>query len=100
MAEAGGFFFQAEDGIRDADVTGVQTWLFRARTNLIKRARNQSRSSGPACTVKAPSRPINGQIMAPGLLPHLPSHGAALATSMGRGQRRPWGTGCRPRSTK
>src|SRR5690554_3433246 len=24
------FFFQAEDGIRDADVTGVQTWLFRS----------------------------------------------------------------------
>src|SRR5215813_8791436 len=25
------FFFQAEDGIRDADVTGVQTLLFRSR---------------------------------------------------------------------
>src|SRR6266540_5651808 len=25
------FFFQAEDGIRDRDVTGVQTWLFRSR---------------------------------------------------------------------
>src|SRR6266542_1498480 len=24
------FFFQAEDGIRDATVTGVQTWLFRS----------------------------------------------------------------------
>src|SRR6266852_7577365 len=26
------FFFQAEDGIRDATVTGVQTWLFRSAT--------------------------------------------------------------------
>src|SRR5688572_31560336 len=25
------FFFQAEDGIRDLTVTGVQTWLFRSR---------------------------------------------------------------------
>src|SRR5690349_11770933 len=25
------FFFQAEDGIRDLYVTGVQTWLFRSR---------------------------------------------------------------------
>src|SRR5215467_8679674 len=25
------FFFQAEDGIRDYKVTGVQTWLFRSR---------------------------------------------------------------------
>src|SRR6266478_7659981 len=24
------FFFQAEDGIRDLTVTGVQTWLFRS----------------------------------------------------------------------
>src|SRR3954449_13632355 len=24
------FFFQAEDGIRDESVTGVQTWLFRS----------------------------------------------------------------------
>src|SRR5439155_17257590 len=24
------FFFQAEDGIRDGHVTGVQTWLFRS----------------------------------------------------------------------
>src|SRR6266487_5445881 len=26
----GGFFCQAEDGIRDGRVTGVQTWLFRS----------------------------------------------------------------------
>src|SRR5690606_40161850 len=25
------FFFQAEDGIRDFHVTGVQTWLFRSK---------------------------------------------------------------------
>src|SRR2546427_990481 len=25
------FFFQAEDGIRDLTVTGVQTWLFRSK---------------------------------------------------------------------
>src|SRR5690348_18287034 len=28
------FFFQAEDGIRDGRVTGVQTCLFRSRTAL------------------------------------------------------------------
>src|SRR5690606_6137018 len=27
------FFFQAEDGIRDFHVTGVQTWLFRSRAD-------------------------------------------------------------------
>src|SRR5699024_11346049 len=26
------FFFQAEDGIRDRNVTGVQTWLFRSHS--------------------------------------------------------------------
>src|SRR3989454_6931656 len=29
------FFFQAEDGIRDYKVTGVQTWLFRSRLTVI-----------------------------------------------------------------
>src|SRR5260370_26730153 len=28
------FFFQAEDGIRDSSVTGVQTWLFRSFTEV------------------------------------------------------------------
>src|SRR2546427_4652019 len=28
------FFFQAEDGIRDLTVTGVQTWLFRSIGHL------------------------------------------------------------------
>src|SRR6266568_3801574 len=28
------FFFQAEDGIRDGTVTGVQTWLFRSHRAL------------------------------------------------------------------
>src|SRR5207249_8766194 len=30
------FFFQAEDGIRDRNVTGVQTCLFRSRYNHAK----------------------------------------------------------------
>src|SRR5437867_9752530 len=29
------FFFQAEDGIRDRTVTGVQTCLFRSSTNIL-----------------------------------------------------------------
>src|SRR6266404_7810992 len=33
------FFFQAEDGIRDKLVTGVQTWLFRS---LARRSRDRS----------------------------------------------------------
>src|SRR5882762_2576683 len=28
------FFFQAEDGIRDSSVTGVQTWLFRSKSHV------------------------------------------------------------------
>src|SRR5215510_15751801 len=28
------FFFQAEDGIRDGHVTGVQTWLFRSLSSV------------------------------------------------------------------
>src|SRR5207248_5745454 len=28
------FFFQAEDGIRDRTVTGVQTWLFRSKISI------------------------------------------------------------------
>src|SRR5690606_40314132 len=28
------FFFQAEDGIRDFHVTGVQTWLFRSEPDV------------------------------------------------------------------
>ena len=35
------FFFQAEDGIRDRDVTGVQTVLFRSAVLY---------SRGPVCT--------------------------------------------------
>src|SRR2546429_1513553 len=34
------FFFQAEDGIRDVAVTGVQTWLFRSPAGLGKVRRN------------------------------------------------------------
>ena len=30
------FFFQAEDGIRDLIVTGVQTWLFRSKSKTRK----------------------------------------------------------------
>src|SRR6266576_3785866 len=30
------FFFQAEDGIRDLYVTGVQTWLFRSDAFIVK----------------------------------------------------------------
>src|SRR3989454_1238522 len=39
------FFFQAEDGIRDYKVTGVQTWLFRS-----------CRAAGPS-DVPPPGRP-------------------------------------------
>src|SRR5437773_4374730 len=43
------FFFQAEDGIRDRDVTGVQTCLFRlARVRISKmRSRTRCQSSAP-----------------------------------------------------
>src|SRR5437879_3041791 len=30
------FFFQAEDGIRDTSVTGVQTWLFRSHVGELE----------------------------------------------------------------
>src|SRR5215813_6907843 len=62
------FFFQAEDGIRVADVTGVQTLLFRSRLSstslmalarsgtgmksspgLMKRSRSEERRVGKEC---------------------------------------------------
>src|SRR6266851_5589648 len=61
------FFFQAEDGIRDRDVTGVQTCLFRSRrtkrlgrqrdwwtsqrnqADLLSEARSEERRVGKEC---------------------------------------------------
>src|SRR5205807_4989445 len=40
------FFFQAEDGIRDYKVTGVQTWLFRSGTSASFSLCPESQSSG------------------------------------------------------
>src|SRR5256885_12254056 len=43
------FFFQAEDGIRDYKVTGVQTWLFRSRDRRFDKAlARHLRSAAPA----------------------------------------------------
>src|SRR3712207_9163691 len=46
------FFFQAEDGIRDIGVTGVQTWLFRSAplvdpVQLVGEVRLQVRQGPP-----------------------------------------------------
>src|SRR6266536_5624336 len=45
------FFFQAEDGIRDPLVTGVQTWLFRSPIRL-EYARNADQDSPAAVHVQ------------------------------------------------
>src|SRR5256885_6928939 len=51
------FFFQAEDGIRDYKVTGVQTVLFRSRGSGRRRCRPRAarpRPSAPATTGPGP----------------------------------------------
>src|SRR5690349_23724119 len=40
------FFFQAEDGIRDLYVTGVQTWLFRSARHPAGHARGPRARAG------------------------------------------------------
>src|SRR5437773_4301042 len=60
------FFFQAEDGIRDRDVTGVQTcalpiWRMRAaaaRHRSPARSRRRIREEGPAERTRAAGRRI------------------------------------------
>src|SRR2546430_7617667 len=47
------FFFQAEDGIRDLTVTGVQTWLFRSFIG----ASGEVRLPSTLGRVPAPRRP-------------------------------------------
>src|SRR5688500_20273729 len=46
------FFFQAEDGIRDYKVTGVQTVLFRSRS---RRKSRKTRSTGRVAAATLPS---------------------------------------------
>src|SRR5260370_9928274 len=41
------FFFQAEDGIRDSSVTGVQTWLFRSLAAHQSRTENADSHAAP-----------------------------------------------------
>src|SRR5690606_39970234 len=52
--------FQAEDGIRDFHVTGVQTWLFRSAISLIVR-----RSFTPASTQEF-GREVNSTLLSAG----------------------------------
>src|SRR5216684_8492332 len=47
------FFFQAEDGIRDVAVTGVQTVLFRSRPRPPEKERTICRESGDTDTTLA-----------------------------------------------
>src|SRR5690554_7287196 len=42
MDRSGGFFFQAEDGIRDADVTGVQTCALPISMGNVTQVTNES----------------------------------------------------------
>src|SRR5687767_15314801 len=71
------FFFQAEDGIRDKLVTGVQTWLFRSGPEAAGPAGRRparcawgdwrppargSRPGGPRCGSRAPRvRPASAE---------------------------------------
>src|SRR6478672_12978821 len=53
------FFFQAEDGIRDLIVTGVQTCalpIFSRAATRPSHSSPRARSRSPSCTVVAPRR--------------------------------------------
>src|SRR5436305_13616423 len=56
------FFFQAEDGIRDADVTGVQTCalpiLSSASTRVMGTSRNATSATASARTPPTPSMTV------------------------------------------
>src|SRR5260370_30114931 len=52
LALVGGFFFQAEDGIRDSSVTGVQTCLlpiYPAQFSDLCMRHGENKYSWPAC---------------------------------------------------
>src|SRR3989442_9291901 len=73
------FFFQAEDGIRDADVTGVQTCALPISA---RRARETPRAGWDRTPAVSPRTP----------LPRPPSRRSATARGPGRRRR-----GSRPR---
>src|SRR6266498_1996418 len=59
------FFFQAEDGIRDADVTGVQTCAFRSSSRSWACAESIpiSRTSRVAAIAKTPSLKVSSLVV-------------------------------------
>src|SRR5438270_6339638 len=52
------FFFQAEDGIRDLTVTGVQTWLFRSEVLRGRGNGGRGRVMGRVAHVHLGSPPV------------------------------------------
>src|SRR5690606_40205089 len=88
------FFFQAEDGIRDFHVTGVQTCALPIYANrrwgiVVQRARNRQRA------VRTQRRLALHGHRPPGNLSM--SAGAILATSVSRSEERRVGKECRSR---
>src|SRR5438309_395442 len=62
-----GFFFQAEDGIRDGTVTGVQTCALPicSATPRGPRARHRTRPRRPGCSRASPGRRCRGSRRTP-----------------------------------
>src|SRR5690349_23069763 len=82
------FFFQAEDGIRDLYVTGVQTCALPISLGLMRRARNQRNLRR-----RLPSRPAAECL----LIPPLRAWHSLAAGSNRRSEERRVGKECRSR---
>src|SRR5688500_19363421 len=88
------FFFQAEDGIRDYKVTGVQTCalpILRATCSWEMPRMSSTRTS------RIVSLPIRA---APGLKTEFAPYGTSAAVRIGRSEERRVGKGCRARGER
>src|SRR5437763_8819142 len=75
------FFFQAEDGIRDTSVTGVQTCGSSDLSRLARRADQEPPAGAPACPCVTHTRPV--------------AQGPRAAQVTGRSEERRVGKECR-----
>src|SRR2546430_9804575 len=89
------FFFQAEDGIRDLTVTGVQTCALP-----ISKSRDQqgeTRGSGPPAGTLITSRAVSKQRTGVSVSPLLGNDRRGVLVSVGRSEERRVGKECRSR---
>src|SRR5207249_5058730 len=95
------FFFQAEDGIRDRNVTGVQTCALPISSSLIAREPSAARavSSDATRTVSSAERTSSAfarNAKEPSAIEHMPTS-VAFSSSLARSEERRVGKECRSR---